>query len=237
MTVLPTAPVDLDLRTLLESSGPETAAARLLALHPVEIAEALEALDADEQLELFQQLPDSTAARLLLNVDAEFRGRVIDHLSPERLAHLLDRLPVDEAGGLLGQLAGDRAAEVLAEMPRPLADQLRSLQSYAPESVGRLMVRRAPRVRSHWSVAETLAHLRGMDADLETMNDLYVVDGSGRLIGVVALRELVVAFPDRRLEEIMQTRLVMVTPDTDREEAANLISRYNFCWASSRSTT
>ncbi len=228
MTVLPTAPVDLDLRALLETAGPEAAALRLLALHPVEIAEALEVLDADEQFAVFQQLPDSTAARLLLSVDAGFRGSVIARLSPIRLAHLLDRLPVDEAGALLRQLPDEQAAEVLAEMPRPLAAQLRSLQSYPPDSVGRLMVRRAPRVRPDWTVPETLAHLRGMDADLETMNDLYVVDHSGRLIGVIALRELVVASLDRQLQDLMQTRLVMVTPDTDREQAANLISRYNF---------
>jgi magnesium transporter len=228
MTVLPTAPVDLDLRSLLETAGPEAAAARLLSLHPVEIAEALEALDAEEQFELFQRLPDSTAARLLLNVDAEFRARVTSELSPAHLAHLLDRLPVDEAGSLLGQLPEERAEAVLDELPPPAARQLRAVQGYARESVGRLMVRRVPRVPPDWTVEQTLAHLRDMDADIETMNDLYVVDSSGRLAGVIALRELVVAPSSRRLDQVMQRRLVMVTPDTDREQAANLISRYNF---------
>jgi magnesium transporter len=60
------------------------------------------------------------------------------------------------------------------------------------------------------------------------MNDVYVVDERGRLVGVTGLRELVVADPSRPLRELMQTRVVMVTPETDREVAANLISRYNF---------
>src|SRR5262249_47010731 len=108
MTVLPTAPVDLDLRSLLQRSGPEAAAARLLALHPVEMAEALEGLDPDDRYAVFRQLPDSAAARLLLHVDAEFRGDVIGELPPAHLAHLLDRLPVDEAGSLLAQLPEER---------------------------------------------------------------------------------------------------------------------------------
>jgi magnesium transporter len=227
MTLLPTAPVDMDLRSLLHESGPESAASRLLALHPVEMAEALEPLDHEDRLAVFQQLPDSIAARLLLHVDAEFRAGVISQLPPGHLASLLSRLPADEAGALLAQLPSERAEAVLERMPAPAAQQLRSLQGYAPESVGRLMVHLIPRVMPHWTVEETLAHLRDTDGDLETINNLYIVDGSGRLIGVIALRELVVAPSNRRLDQVMQTRLIMVTPETDREQAANLISRYN----------
>src|ERR1051326_5301129 len=146
MTVLPTAPVNLDLGSVLESAGAETAASRLLALHPVEMAEALEPLDAEERLEVFRKLPDSSAARLLLHVDAEFRDGVIGDLPPSHLARLLDRLPVDEAGSLLGQLSEEQAEAVLEHLPAPAAQQLRALQSYAPQSVGRLMVRLVPRV-------------------------------------------------------------------------------------------
>jgi magnesium transporter len=227
MTLLPTAPVDLDLRSLLHDSGPEMAATRLLSLHPVEMAEALEPLDSEDRYAVFQQLPAGIAAQLLLNVDAEFRAGVISQLPAPRLASLLDRLPADEAGALLGQLPPERAEAVLERLPALAAQQLRSLQDYAPESVGRLMVRLIPRVFPHWTVEQTLSHLRETDSDLETINNLYIVDSSGRLIGVAALRELVVSPPTRRLEQVMQTRLIMVTPETDREQAANLISRYN----------
>jgi magnesium transporter len=89
-------------------------------------------------------------------------------------------------------------------------------------------VRRVPRISPNWTVAETHSHLQRTDDDLETVNNLYVVDIAGRLVGVVALRELVVSVPERRIGDLMQRRLIMVTPESDREEAANLISRYNF---------
>jgi len=228
VTFTPTAPPDIDLRRLLEQEGARAAAASLLAYHPVEIVEALEPLDSEDRFAIFSHLPDSVAGQILRNSDAGFRAELLEQLPDQRLAELLDRRPVDEAGNLLDQLPEERAEEVLALMPSAEARPLQALRRYPAHSVGRLMVRRVPRISPAWTVAETLAHLQRADADLETVNNLYVVDVAGRLVGVVALRELVVATPDRRIGDLMQRRLIMVTPETDREEAANLISRYNF---------
>jgi magnesium transporter len=228
VTFTPTAPPDIDLRRLLEQEGPRAAAASLLAYHPVEIVEALEPLDGEDRFAIFSHLPDSVAAQILRGADAGFRAELLEQLPDQRLAELLDRRPVDEAGNLLDQLPEERAEEVLALMPQTEARPLQAMRRYPAHSVGRLMVRRVPRISPAWTVAETLAHLQRADADLETVNNLYVVDVAGRLVGVVALRELVVATPDRRIGDLMQRRLIMVTPETDREEAANLISRYNF---------
>jgi magnesium transporter len=228
VTFTPTAPPEIDLRRLLEQEGPRAAAARLLSYHPVEMAEALEPLDAEERFAVFSHLPDGIAAQILRNADAEFRAGILERLPSRRLAELLDRRPVDEAGNLLDQLPEERAEEVLSLMPSSEARPLQALRAYPPQSVGRLMVRRVPRVPPTLTVAEALTYLRRTDADLETVNNLYAVDPSGRLAGVVALRELMTAAPERRLADLMQRRLIMVTPETDREEAANLVSRYNF---------
>jgi magnesium transporter len=228
VTFTPTAPPDIDLRRLLEQEGARAAAASLLAYHPVEIVEALEPLDSEDRFAIFSHLPDGVAGQILRNADAGFRHDLLEQLPDQRLAELLDRRPVDEAGNLLDQLSEERAEEVLALMPSSEARPLQALRRYPAHSVGRLMVRRVPRISPAWSTAETLAHLQRADADLDTVNNLYVVDVAGRLVGVVALRELIMASPDRRIGDLMQRRLIMVTPETDREEAANLISRYNF---------
>jgi magnesium transporter len=228
VTFAPTAPPAIDLRLLLEQEGPRAAASALLAYHPVEMAEALESLDIDDRFAIFRYLPDGIAAQILRMADAEFRADVLERLPAQRLAELLDRRPVDEAGTLLDEIPEERASEVLALMPSAEAQPLQALRRFPPQSVGRLMVRRVPRVSPLLTVAEALEYLRRTDADLETVNNLYVVDPSGRLVGVIALRELVTAHPERRLAELMQRRLIMVTPETDREEAANLLSRYNF---------
>jgi magnesium transporter len=228
MTFAPTAPDDLDLRLVLEQDGPERAARRLLALHPVEIAEALEALDAEDRFDVVRYLPNQATARVLMHADAAFREGLLARLPPEGVAALLERLPMDDAAALIDQLPEEKAEAVRAYLPEEERDQLQSLRDYPPQSVGRLMVRRIPRLLPFLTAGETLERLRQVNAELETMNDVYIVDERGRLVGVTGLRELVLADPARPLRELMQTRLVMVTPETDREVAANLISRYNF---------
>jgi magnesium transporter len=224
---LPTAPA-VEVRDLLERDGPQAVALQLLTLHPVEITEALETLEHDQRLGVVRALPVHIAAQVLLNADSEFRAGLLERLSSEALAQILDRLPVEHATQILEQLDEGRQVEVLAGSSPDDAAQMETIRRCAPSSVGRLMVRQVPRIREDQTVAETFRYLRRVSPDMETINNLYVLDEAGELRGVVALRELVVAEPQERIRDLMQTRVVMVTPDTDREEAAQLISRYNF---------
>lgn len=224
---LPTNPT-LEVRDLLERDGPHAVALQLLTLHPVEIAEAMEPLDHEQRLDIFRALPINIAAPVLLNADAEFRSGLLDRLSPEFLAQILDRLPIEHATGVLEQLDDDKQADVLAVTSPEDATEIEAIRKCPPSSVGRLMVRRVPRVRPESTVAEAFRYLRRRTADLETINNLYVLREDNVLCGVVALRELVEADPQALIGDLMQSRVVMVTPETDREEAAHLISRYNF---------
>jgi magnesium transporter len=224
---LPTVPA-LEVRDLLERDGAQAVALQLLTLHPVEITEALETLDHDERLEIVRALPYNVAAQVLMNADAEFRAGLLDRLSPGLLAHMLDRTPIEHAAQLLEQLGDEKQAEVLEKVSAEDAVRMDAIRRCPPSSVGRLMVRQVPRIRPEMRVAEAFRYLRRFKGDLDTVNNLYVLDEDAVLIGVVALRELIEADPQWVIGDLMQTRVVMVTPDTDREEAANLISRYNF---------
>lgn len=224
---LPTVPAP-EVRDLLKRDGPQAAALHLLALHPVEITEALEPLDSDERFSVFAALPVNVAAHVLLNADSEFRSDLLERLTPDALARILDRLPVEHAAQILDQLPRERQTQVLAASSSEDAAELDAIRRAPPSSIARLMIRRVPRVRPNMTVADVLRYIRRAHSDLEAIHNLYVLDRDGVLVGVVALSELVVADPQARIGDLMQTRVVMVTPDTDQEEAAHLISRYNF---------
>ncbi|MBM3460336.1 MAG: magnesium transporter, partial [Armatimonadetes bacterium] len=224
---LPIAPA-VEVAEVLARGGPAGAALQLLALHPVEMAEALEPLEDDARVAIVAELPLHLAAQVLQNGDAAFRTGLLERLAPARLAQMLDRLPVEHAAQLLEQVDPDRQQEILAESPADDVAQMRAIRSCPPSSVGRLMLRQVPRVQAHMTVRETLAFLRATASEMETINDLYILDEDRVLQGVVSLRQLVLAVPDAPLRDVMQTRVVRVAPETDREEAANLLSRYNF---------
>jgi magnesium transporter len=77
------------------------------------------------------------------------------------------------------------------------------------------------------TAAETIALLRRIDPEVETLNDLYVLSETGQLLGVVPLRAVITATPDRRLDQIMNKQIVTARPETDQEDVARLVSRYD----------
>ena len=224
--VLPTLPA-LSTRELLQRDGAQAAALQLLTLHPVEITESLEALSAEDRLHVVKALPINTAAQVLLNADAEFRAALLAQLNAHALAMMLAQIPAESAAQLLGQADPARQTAILAATTPTDAARLEAVRRCAPSSVGRLLVRSVPRIQPEMSVAETFRYLRRASAELETVNTLYVLDNKGVLEGVLSLRDLVEAEPHSRIRDLMQPRVIMVTPETDREEAAHLISRYN----------
>jgi len=91
-----------------------------------------------------------------------------------------------------------------------------------------MMTEKFARVQPELTAAETIAYLRQIHPEVETLTDLYALNPAGQLIGVVSLRDVVVAAPERRIDELMNTELVTVAPDTDREEVARLVSHYDY---------
>jgi magnesium transporter len=146
----------------------------------------------------------------------------------EQIGSLLNLMPMDEAAEILLEDVPRRREELLTAMSPGEAAEVRKLMQYPPESAGHMMTERFVRVKPEMTAEETLALLRRIDRDVETVTDLYVLNLEGQLVGVVSLRDVVTADPGCKLEEIMNTHLVMVTPETDQEEVARLVSHYDF---------
>jgi magnesium transporter len=107
------------------------------------------------------------------------------------------------------------------------AAEVRALLSYPPQSAGRLMTEKFVRVRPEMTAAETLAHLREADPEVESFNELYVLSPERRLLGVVPLHTVVTAPPARQLGDMMLRDVVTVAPEADQEEVARLVARYD----------
>jgi magnesium transporter len=146
----------------------------------------------------------------------------------EKIGSLLNLMPMDEAAEILLEDVPRRKEELLAAMSPEEAAEIRKLMQYPPKSAGHMMTERFARVQPDITAEETLSRLREIDRDVETVTDLYVLNQEGQLIGVVSLRDVVTADPSCKLEEIMNTHLVTVAPETDQEEVARLVSHYDF---------
>ena len=199
----------------------------LRKLHGSDCAEILTHLGPGEQGKLLERLPDlELATTIFTYLDNQTRARLMPDLSTARVAAMVRLLPLDDATDILGAMPPQRLAAMLAELPEPLAAQIRQLLAYDPQTAGGLMTTDYLALEDTWTVAEVLAQLRRAGRS-ETVFYLYVVDADHRLVGVVSLRQLVTAEPHTMLRHLMERDVIRVTVDEDQAHIAHLITQYD----------
>jgi magnesium transporter len=215
------------VRAALEAGDTAALRAALVEEHPADIADVIDRLDDDEQLIVFRALPTQLAAEVLSETALEATRELVRRLPPEDVGDLLDLMPPDDVAEILGEDVPESQQTLLAEMEPEEAAEVRTLLTYPLRSAGRIMTERFAAVTPAMTAGDVIPHLRQIDPDIETIQDLYVLDPAGTLLGKVALRSVIIAPPEQRLDQIMNIEPVTVTPDTDQEEVARLVSQYD----------
>lgn len=198
--------------------------------HPADIADSLDALPPEEAVIVFGMLSDEVASEVLDETGSLIRQELVEKVDDERLADLLDVLPMDDAAEFLDMLPDETADKLLHLMEPEEAEEVREILSYEDETAGRLMNRDVAALRRYWTVSEALSYIRSLvEADeTETIHYLYVIDREYRLIGVVPIRDMLLALPEQTIESIMRTDIFTVSVHADQEELAEAVSRYDF---------
>ena len=200
----------------------------LVRLHPADIADLIDTLDEPERVAVFELLDDVTASEVLDEALDDTTLDLIDAVPDEQVADLLEILPMDDAAELLSELPQDRSDVLISLMEPDDADEVQKLLAYEDETAGRLMTEKVIRAQRRWTVQETIEHLRETDPETETFAYLYTADDNDCLTGVVPLRRLLTALPNTILGDLADPRVSSVTVDTDQEEVARLVARYDY---------
>lgn len=216
------------VESLIAEGDTDELRALLTRLHPADIADLLDVLDEPERVVVFEQLDDVTASEVLDETLDNTTLDLIDAVPDEQVADLLEILPMDDAAELLSELPPERSEELLALMEPEEAIEVQALLAYEDETAGRLMTEKVIRARRRWTVEETIQHLREMDPETETFAYLYTVDEDDCLTGVVPLRKLLTAHPNTVLGDLVDPNVISVSVDTDQEDVARMVARYDF---------
>jgi magnesium transporter len=205
----------------------------LSELHPSDIAELMGELGDDAALRVFAALDDDSAPEVLDKLDEHTAAVLHDHLPSAQIVALLDDLAPDEAAEVVAEAGPDHAAELMAGLtardPEDAAE-VRELLAYAEGSAGRLMTRDYFSVRPEITAGTALDLIRRAAEDAETVYIVYVTAAEGRsqrLLGVISLRELLVADPAAPVGSLMLDEPVHVEVDTPQADVAHTISKYD----------
>jgi len=207
----------------------KSASGRLARLHPVEIARLAEALSYHHGSEVVESLDDETAAETLEEMPAERQARILGDMDEERAADILEWMSPDEAADVLGDLPEEKAEELLGLMDHEEQADVAELLPYEDDTAGGLMTTEFVTLPRELTVGEALARLRQMAETPNMIYYLYVVEaeGSWNLVGVIALRSLILADPAAPLADVMRSEFQQAHPDEPAKEVAQRIAEYN----------
>jgi magnesium transporter len=218
------------LRRLLASGLTGRAERMLERMHPADLGPLLANLTPDETRTVIDLLfHQRRAAHTLSELPPDIFRQVVDVLGNDRLAAVLARLPVDDMAALAEELPEERRHEVLGLLPDERRAELRKVELYPEHSAGRVMTTDFVALDAKMTAQDAIDHIRarGSQGEAESILYLYVVDDDGCLRGVVPIRRLVTAPPDRPCGTLMIHDPVSVHGDTDQEQVAALVARYN----------
>lgn len=192
-------------------------------------ADALESLEEDEAAEVLSEMDDQLAADALAEMETPLAVSVVDDIvdeNPSYAALLLELMAPDDAADLLQALDEKRRNKVLGAIDAPLAKRLAALLHYDEESAGGIMTTDFLALRDDWTVQKAVDFIRSSPVSEDTHSAL-VTDRTGKLVGMIPLRKLLLVKPAEQLRDLMETGIRSVTTDTDREHVAHEIDRYD----------
>ena len=205
----------LELRELLEE------------YHIIDIFDIMENLEEHDKIKLFEVLPLDMAASILEESDVEFFSNILSKLDTEYKKNILELMSLDDMADILSQLEEDEREDIMGLLSQKDADDVKELLIYEEESNGGIMTTGYIQINEYMTAKEAISHMREYAEDAETIYYVYVVDNEERLVGVLSLRELILARDSNIVKDLMSENIISVFVDEDREEAVKLVSKYN----------
>ncbi len=214
------------VRDLLESGRRERLGQVLEDAHAADIAAALRDLALPDQVTIFRLLGRESAGAVLAELDDQPLYELARALDEGEISSILDRMRPDDAAQVLEELPAEQVEKVLDLMKEEKSEEVQELLEYGEKTAGRLMTPDILAVPEHMTVAQAVDQIRKSPV-AETAPTLYVVDDHEHLVGSLPWRRLVTADPAAPVRLLRQEESVSVRPDTDQEEVARLVAKYN----------
>jgi Mg2+ transporter MgtE len=197
------------------------------SLHPADLAEIISEVSQKERTAIFGTLDVDTAAEALHELEPRVQANIIDDMAKERASDILERMPPDEAADVLGDLTEAKAQELINLMEKEEAEDVQELLEHEEDTAGGLMTTEYLAFPPDLTVEEAIKELRLEAPNVETIYYLYILDDEERLIGVLSLKNLILAAPQAKLQDIMTTPVKTLSLDAGEQDVAEFISKYN----------
>lgn len=197
------------------------------ASEPADIAEVLSELEKAQYVKLYRLLPKEKAAEVFVEMDADAQKNLIDSFSDNEITEMLEELYYDDTVDIIEEMPANVADRILKNALPETRKNINELLRYPETSAGSIMTTEYVYLGRNMTVEEALEQIRKVAIVKETVYTCYVTE-KRFLVGIVTAKDLLISPLDRKIEEIMETNVISVHTEDDREEAAALFLKYDF---------
>ena len=221
--------VEKAILKMLEDKKYATLKDILITMNPSDVAGLFDGLE-DKQIPLmFRLLPKELAAETFVEMEPDAQELLIRGFSDNELKEVLDELYVDDAADIVEEMPANVVKRILKNADPEMRSSINQILRYPEYSAGSIMTTEYVSLRPHMTVEEAILRIRRQGVDKETIYTCYVTAKDRTLLGLVTVKDLLLAEDDEMLiEDIMVTNLIRVNTKTDQEEVARMLSKYNF---------
>ncbi|WP_164214977.1 magnesium transporter [Virgibacillus sp. YIM 98842] len=217
-----------NLNNALEEDKLEDFRINFLGMHPYDQAVFFREQTRKHRLQVYTYLSPEEMSEIMESLDLEETIVFIPEMDPRFAAMVLAEMAVDDAVDILNELDKDKVASYLTIMDKEAADEIKHLLHYEEKTAGSIMTTEFVSIYKSQTARQTMQHLKEEAPDAETIYYLYVLDETKRLVGVLSLRDLIIAEEDTLIEEIMSEKIIAVSVAKDQEEIAQMMRDYDF---------
>lgn len=216
-----------EIRELLADGETATLAELVNEWLPADLAAIIAGLNESDQTAVFRALQDRLAAATFAYLHLETQLYLIKALPAEEASAVLNQMPDDDRTTLISELPTATANQILSMLSPEQRTLARRLLEYPPDSIGRLMTPHFVAVKKEWTIQRVLDYIRSHGIDSETLNVIYVVDEKHHLIDDIRIREVLLAQPERTVQEIMNAQFVALRDTDDKQVSVEVFKKYD----------
>ena len=219
--------VKVDIGRMIEDGKYKALKEILQYLEPADIVDLMEDLDPSKKIVIFRLLPKELAAQVFSEMEIEDQKKLISLFKEERLKSILEELDPDDRTILFEELPANVVRKLLLYLPADERKKALELLNYPPDSAGRLMTPEFVDLYIDMTVKEAMERIKRIAPEKETIYTCYVIDKTRKLLGVVELKDLILADENTKIGDLMNERVVFVRTTDDQEKVVQLMKKYD----------
>ena len=196
-------------------------------MRAADVADLIEHLEPDERLFVFKLLEPEGAGDILVEIEPPVQGSIIKDLDNQEISDIVQELDSDDAADLVGDLPAERARKIIESVGDDVSKELEQLLPYPEDTAGGIMALEFVAVKADATIQDAIETIREKREEVEDLLNIWVINGFERLVGLVALKDLVLESPERTISDIMNPEVISVDVYTDQEEVVKSVKKYD----------